>query len=121
MEQNYTNQQPQFIQQQSVPYSTSVLVLGILSIVTCWCYGIPGIVLGIIALVQAKKANEAYFANPGQYLQSSYNNMKAGRVCAIIGLILSCCYMLMIILYFAFIGTLFMSLPWEEIGKGQYY
>jgi hypothetical protein len=121
MEQNYTNQQPQFIQQQALPYSTSVLVLGILSIVTCWCYGIPGVVMGIIALVQAKKANEMYASSPGQYSPSSYNNLKAGRVCAIIGLILSCCYLLLIIIYFAFVGTLLLSIPWDEIGRGQYY
>lgn len=121
MEQNYSNPQPQFIQQQSVPYSTSILVLGILSIVTCWCYGIIGAILGIIALVQAKRANEAYTANPNNYSASSYNNFKAGKVCAIIGLILSCCYLLIIILYFAFVGTILMSIPWEELGKSQYY
>ncbi len=44
---------------QELPNSTGVLVLGILSIVFCWCYGIPGLVLGIIALVMSKK--QQYF------------------------------------------------------------
>ena len=29
------------IAQENVPYATSVLVLGICSIVTCFCYGFP--------------------------------------------------------------------------------
>lgn len=121
MEQNYSSPQPQFIQQETLSYSTSILVLGILSIVTCWCYGIVGIVLGIIALVQSKKANEEYRSDPGRFSVSSYNNMKAGRVCAIIGLIISSCYFLLIILYFAFIGTLLFSVPWHELDKFQNY
>ncbi len=121
MEQNYSSPQPQFIQQEPLPYSTSILVLGILSIVTCWCYGIVGLVLGIIALVQSKKANEEYRADPGKFSVSSYNNMKAGRVCAIIGLIISSCYFLLIILYFAFIGTVLFSVPWNELDKFQNY
>ena len=43
--------------QQKLPNATAVLVLGILSIVTCCCYGIPGIVAGIIGLVLYKKDN----------------------------------------------------------------
>lgn len=121
MEQNYSTPQHQFLQQETLPYSTSILVLGILSIVTCWCYGIVGIVLGIIALVQAKKATESYGANPGKYSVSSYNNMKAGKVCAIIGLIISSCYFLMIIIYFVFLGTILFSLPWNELDKFQGY
>ena len=39
----------------ALPNATAVLVLGILSIVTCWLYGIPGIIMGIIAIVLAQK------------------------------------------------------------------
>ena len=44
---------------QKLPNATAVLVLGILSIVTCCCYGVVGLILGIIALVLAKKERAA--------------------------------------------------------------
>jgi len=122
MEQNYSNpQQQQFIPQQTLPYATSVLVLGILSIVICWCYGIIGIVLSIIALVQARKAGEAYALNPGIYTLSSYNNMKAGKVCAIIGLIISALMLLYVIFWIFIFGAAMTSLPWNELKSLEYY
>ncbi len=90
--------------QQPLPNSAGVLVLGILSIVFCWLYGIPGLILGIIGLVMSNNAKKAYMANPQLYSQSSYNNMKAGRICAIIGTILSSLwfvYFIVLILFFA--------------------
>jgi len=71
---------------QAVPNSVGALVLGILSIVFCWCYGLLAVILGIIAIVLASQGEKAYIANPQAYTVSSYNNLKAGRVCAIIGL-----------------------------------
>jgi len=91
--------------QQNLPNSVAVLVLGILSIVFCWCYGIPGLVLGIIALIMAKKANALYLNSPDSYSESSYKNMRAGRVCAIVGLCLSSVYAVIIIIYVAIIGA----------------
>lgn len=82
--------------QQSLPNATPVLVLGILSIVTCCCYGIIGLILGIIALVLSKKDREVYAVNMSFYTESSFKNLNAGRVCAIIGLILN----LLVILFF---------------------
>ena len=38
-----------------LPNATTVLVMGIISILGCCCYGIIGIVCGIIGLVLAKK------------------------------------------------------------------
>lgn len=110
-----------FQQQQTLTYSTSVLVLGILSIVTCWCYGIVGIILGVIAIVQAKKATELYNANPAQYSVSSFNNMKAGKVCGIIGLIFSVLFLFYIIFWIVFFGSILVSLPWNEIDNIKYY
>ena len=48
---------------ENVPFSTSVLVLGILSILTCGCYGLPGLVCGIIAIIQSKRGLTAYEEN----------------------------------------------------------
>jgi cobalamin synthase len=100
---------------QPVPNATAVLVLGILSIVFCWCYGIIGAALSIIALVLASNAQKAYNANPSAYSPGSYGNLKGGRVCAIIGLILSCLYLLLIIIYIAVVGSLISAMPWDEL------
>jgi hypothetical protein len=91
--------------QQNLPNATGVLVLGILSIVFCWCYGIPGLVLGIIALVMSKKATALYNNSPNNYSESSFKNMKAGRICAIVGLSLSSLYAIVVIAYIAIIGA----------------
>ncbi|MDX1603176.1 MAG: CCC motif membrane protein [Salinimicrobium sediminis] len=85
----------------TLPNSTLILIFGILSIITCCCWGILGLIFGIIALVMAKKAKEIYMAEPDMY--SGYNNVKTGRILAIIGIILSAIYLVinivLIILY----------------------
>lgn len=101
--------------QQNLPNSTGVLVMGILSIVFCFCYGIIGIVLGIIAIVLANKANKLYLGNPNTYSESSYKNMKAGKTCGIIGLCLSSLYLIIIIIYISIVGAALTALPWAEM------
>jgi len=96
-----------------VPNSTAVLVLGILSIVLCWCYGIVGITLGIIAIVLSGKSSAAYKANPEMYSLGSFNNAKAGKICAIIGLSISGLYLLFIIFYFIVLGLAFAEIAPE--------
>ncbi len=91
--------------QRDVPNAVAILILGIASIVTCWCYGIIGLGCGIAALVMANKALNEYKANPGAFTQQSFKNANAGRICAIIGLILSALYLIYVIVLFAFIGT----------------
>lgn len=108
------NQQGYYVQP-PLPNSTGVLVLGILSIVFCWGYGIVGIVLGIIALSLSSKANVLLTQNPGVYSLSSINNMKAGKICAIIGLILSALFLIYIIIVIAFVGAMFSSMPWGQM------
>lgn len=73
--------------QQNLPNATAVLVLGIISIVGCCCYGIPGIIAGIIGLVLYNKDKLLYLQNPEQYL--NFNNLNTGRILCIIGLSLS--------------------------------
>jgi hypothetical protein len=110
-------QQPQqggFYQQPSLPNSSGILVMGILSIVFCWAYGVVGLILGIISLALSGKANTLHNQAPGYYSQSSFNNMKAGRVCAIIGTILSALFLVYIIIIIAFLGTFLSSLPWDS-------
>lgn len=111
--------QQQFAQQfggQNLPNSTAVLVLGIISIVACFCYGIIGIILAIIALVLASKANTLYQQNPGMYTEASFKNLKAGKICAIVGLCLSALYFIFIIVYIVILGAVFSSMPWEMMS-----
>ncbi|MCA6363542.1 MAG: hypothetical protein IM638_10930 [Bacteroidetes bacterium] len=78
-----------FNNQRQLPNSTGVLVLGICSIVGCFCYGIPGLICGVIALILAVGARKVYEQSPDAYTVSSFKNLNAGRVCAIIGTIIS--------------------------------
>ncbi|RBQ04647.1 DUF4190 domain-containing protein [Pedobacter miscanthi] len=97
-----------------------MLVLGILSIAFCCCYGILGLIPAIIALVLSKKDRNLYATNPALYTLSSYKNLNAGRICAIIGLILN----ILSLLYYVFIIIMFgmgmLSDPnkMQEILKG---
>lgn len=104
--------------QQQLPNATAVLVLGILSIVTCWCIGIPGLVMGIIALVMSGKNKKLYIESPENYTEGSYKNLNAGRICAIIGTVLSGIYFLWAIIYWIIVGgallALFTQLPWDS-------
>nr|WP_299069669.1 CCC motif membrane protein [uncultured Allomuricauda sp.] len=88
--------------QQPLPGASTVLTMGIISIVgTIFCCGPFGIIFSIIALVKAKTANEVYINNPGEY--TDYSNVKTGKILAYIGLALSLVYLLLFILYFGFI------------------
>lgn len=111
--------QQQIITQMAVPNSAAVLVLGILSIVICWCYGLVGIILGVIALVMSGKSEKLIRENSQRYTEGSIKNLRAGKICAIIGTSLSSVYFLFVIIYLiiigAAIGTAFTLTPWEHV------
>jgi phosphotransferase system glucose/maltose/N-acetylglucosamine-specific IIC component len=67
--------------EQQLPNAIATLVLGILSIVVCF-------VCGIVALVISNRDLEMYKNNPESFTIASYNNIKAGRICAIVGVCL---------------------------------
>jgi hypothetical protein len=84
--------------QKSLPNSTGVLVLGILSIVFCCCCGgVFGLILGIISLVLANQSNKLYVISPNTYTESSYKNMKGGKTCAIVGISIAGVYLISVI------------------------
>lgn len=85
-----------------LPNSTTVLVLGIFSILTCCCYGIPGIITGLIALNLAKKDTALYNENPNEY--DGFSNIKTGKILAIIGLVLSVLFLIYIIGIISYFG-----------------
>ncbi len=112
---NSGNQPNNFNAPQNIPNGVAILVLGICSIFPgCFCAGVVGLVCSIIALVLAKKALVLYNANPNNYNLSSFNNLKAGRVCAIIGLCLSSVILIVYIIYFAILGAAVSMMPWGK-------
>lgn len=98
MTENITPPPREFNMQRALPNATAVLVLGIISIVMCCCYGIIGVICGIIALVLANKDEKLYQANRVAYTENSYKNLRAGKVCAIVGLCLCALNMLFYIM-----------------------
>jgi hypothetical protein len=90
------------MEKRNLPNGTAVLVLGILSIVTCCCYGFIGLTLGLVALVLANKDLKLYQENPELYL--NYKNISIGRVLSIIGIVLSSILMLTIFYLSVFVG-----------------
>ncbi len=92
-----TNQNPSA---QQLPNATPTLVLGILSIVVCF-------ICGIIALAISNKDLNLYKNNPELYSLSSYNNIKAGRICAIVGIALQVVGLIIYIAFIAFFVTNF--------------
>ncbi len=90
---------------QNLPNANTVLILGIASILLCWWHFISviGIALALTALILANKETRLYYQNPGTYSESSLNNVKTGRICALIGLIIS-------LIIFAFVVLLAIGL-----------
>ena len=85
--------------QQNLPNSTPVLILGIASIVlSCWYFSFLGIILGIVTLILAGKDMALYRAAPQKYTLPSFNNLKAGRTCAIIGLSMAIVFFIIMML-----------------------
>ncbi len=86
-----------------IPNANAILTLGILSIVGCGLYIIPGLVCGIISLSLFPKAKRIYLEDPARF-EDSYKNAKGGFVCAVIGTSLAALFFLFFIVAF-FIGV----------------
>ena len=72
---------------EKLPYSQSALILGISSIITaCCCWGIIGIILGVIGLSNANKAIKIHEENPDSF--DGINNAQTGKTTAIIGIVI---------------------------------
>lgn len=90
----------------NIPNSGGILSLGILSILSiCCCGGFLAPILSIIALVMASKSLKTYHQNPDYYTISSLNNIKAGKITAIIGLVLAGFFLIYIVFVYT-VGNL---------------
>lgn len=90
-ETNFNN----FETQEKLPNATPVIILGVLSIMTCICYGVFSILLGAIGIYLANKDTKLYNKNPDLY--SNFNNIKTGKILCIIGMILGVLFLIYII------------------------
>lgn len=77
----------------NLPNANAVLTLGILSIVGCFLYAVPGLICGIIALSLHMKDKRMHAEDP-QFYEESFKNSKGGYICAIIGTSLSALFFL---------------------------
>ena len=75
------------MENQQLPNATLVLVMGILFIIGCCCYGVPGLIFGIVAIILGTKATKIYKQDPQLY--TGYGNVQAGKIMGIIGVVLS--------------------------------
>ena len=86
--------------------SVAGLILGILAIPACCCYGIPGIILAFIALILSLKGRKA----------KRCGLATAAVVISVIALILSIVYTI----YFVwFLGNNITAEDWERIKNGD--
>jgi type III secretory pathway component EscV len=88
MTENVSNEEIPEIPQQKIPLANTTLVLAILSVAGCVMYGIPGIVLSILAIIFHSRVKKVYLSAPAVYRQS-YGNARAGLIVAIISLAIS--------------------------------
>ena len=90
------------MQQQPLPGASTVLTMGIISIVgSLICCGPFAIIFSIIGLVKAKKSEAMYYENPEIY--SDFSNVKTGKILSYIGLALSLVMLIFFIIYFGVI------------------
>ncbi len=112
-----SEEKKEILVKEQVPNSTVVLVLGILSILFWCCWGI-GLILGVVGLILGSKSKKIYNEDPERYSVSSYKNLNAGWICAMIGTILAGIGLLIGIIG-VLIGTGFMHFfPWEDLMNG---
>lgn len=99
------------------PHGKLILTLGIISIpAVCCCNGTLGFLIAIIAIIFAVISKKEFNRNPDLYDESTFNRVKTGKTCAIIGLIFG---ILMLILTIIFI-KLFAGSSIPGFGDGSW-
>lgn len=83
------------MEKQKTPYGVISLIAGILSILLCWCYLIPTLLLSITAIVLGNKDIKTYKNNPDSYIEPG--NARVGKIMGIIGLVLAILFILYIV------------------------
>lgn len=91
----------------NLPNAHAVLVLGSLSILSCFLIGFPGVVLGFIGIRFYKKPHELYQLAPELYRKESYKDLRAGYFMSIIGLTISSLFLLFLLFFVIVFGAPF--------------
>lgn len=90
-----------------LPYSNTVLILGVLSLLLSAAGGFPGIISALIALKVRKKPEELYKYAPELYNKSSYGKIKAGVIMSYIGIVFSVLVLIVLLLFFPLVVAFF--------------
>jgi len=98
------------MEEQKLPNVTAIIVLGIASIVLCWCYGVLGLILAIVGLVLAASSKKVYLQNPENY--SDYGTLKTAKIIAIVGLVMNVIFLLLMVWVVSVIG-------WDVLQSGD--
>lgn len=94
--------------QQPLPGASTVLTMGIISVVGALvCCGPFAAIFSIIGLSKAKSAKQIYMENPEMY--SGYESLNTGRILSYVGLGLSLLMLVVVILYFGVIIAMISS------------
>lgn len=71
-----------------------ILALGILSIIGCWLYGVPGLVAGLVSLKYSNKVLDRVKRDDNLPPVKGINKVKSARIFALAGVVLSGLYLL---------------------------
>lgn len=92
-----------FIQPKDLPNASTVLALGIISIIFS---GVIGFACAAIAIQTFNGDEIKYNYSPTLYSKTSWENLKAGRICAYIGLGLSSLVLMLLGVYFTIFSAI---------------
>ncbi len=90
------------MENQKLPNATAVLILGILSILTCCCYGLFGLALAFIGLYLTHNDLKTYNAAPERFI--NFQQLNTGKILCIIGIVLNAIMLLYFIWIIKMIG-----------------
>jgi len=105
----YQNNTPFESIKQLAPFSSGAMTIGILSIIFAVLIPPVGLVLGLVALSHARKADHEIMQSPFQWHCDSVSKAQTGRITGIIGLSLGAVMLLITIFYiliFVFVTTI---------------
>ncbi|MCZ8198457.1 MAG: CCC motif membrane protein [Flavobacterium sp.] len=88
------------MENQKLPNATTVLILALLSIMTCWL--LVGLIFAVAAIYISKGDLKLYHENPKRY--DNYQTLLIGRVLTGIGIFINIFYLVFVIYVYTVIG-----------------
>lgn len=81
-----------------LPNASTVLTLGIISCFGMFCFGVVGLIMGIVAIIFYRIDKKRYQKEPYKYSNESLKMLNSGRILAIIGLVISSLFVFLILI-----------------------